>query len=134
MKEIKIKNAHMHNLKNIDITIPKDKLIVVTGVSGSGKSSLVFDLIFEEGRKEYLQSLGMSLEFDDNKFDSITGLSPTIAVKQSLVRQTNSRSTVGSKTGILNMLALLFSNDGKMVNGETNFNIGDDEKLDSSYF
>jgi len=134
VKEIKIKNAHMHNLKNIDVTIPKDKLIVVTGVSGSGKSSLVFDLIFEEGRKQYLQSLGMSLEFDDNKFDSITGLSPTIAVKQSLVRQTNSRSTVGSKTGILNMLALLFSNDGKMVNEETNFIIEDDEKLDSSYF
>lgn len=134
MKEINIKNAYMHNLKNIDIIIPKDNLIVVTGVSGSGKSSLVFDLIFEEGRKQYLQSLGMSLEFDDSKFDSITGLSPTIAVKQSLVRQTNSRSTVGSKTGILNILGLLFSNEGKLSNEETNFIIKENEKLHASYF
>lgn len=134
MKEIKIKNAYMHNLKNIDITIPKDKLIVVTGVSGSGKSSLVFDLIFEEGRKQYLQSLGMSLEFDDNKFDSMTGLSPTIAVKQSLVRQTNSRSTVGSKTGILNMFAILFSKEGKSQEKGSDFSAWNNGDLDSSYF
>ncbi|EQF03990.1 excinuclease ABC, A subunit domain protein [Clostridioides difficile] len=57
MKEIKINGAKIHNLKNIDVSIPKDKLVVATGVSGSGKSSLMFDIVFEEGRKQYLQSL-----------------------------------------------------------------------------
>ena len=59
MKSIEINGARIHNLKNIDICIPKEELVVVTGVSGSGKSSLVFDIIFEEGKKQYLQSIGM---------------------------------------------------------------------------
>lgn len=135
MKEIIIKNAFMHNLKHIDVTIPKDKVTVVTGVSGSGKSSLIFDLLFEEGRKQYLQSLGMSLEFDDNKFEKITGLSPTIAVKQSLVRQSNSKSTVGSKTGILNMLYALFASDAKVeYDNQMNFIMDDKETLPASVF
>lgn len=113
MENIVIKNACIHNLKNFDISIPKNKITIATGVSGSGKSSLMFDIIFEEGRKQYLQSLGIfpGIE-DEKKFDSISGISPTIAVKQSIVRQSNPRSTVGSRTRILNQLAMLYHIDG----------------------
>lgn len=115
MKNITIKNARLHNLKNINISIPKNKLIVVTGVSGSGKSSLVFDIVFEEGRKQYLQSLGVLTEIDEErKFDSISGISPTVAVKQNIIRQSNPRATVGSKTNIWNLLAILFAREGKI--------------------
>lgn len=115
MKEIKIKGACIHNLKNIDICVPKNKLIAATGVSGSGKSSLVFDLIFEEGRRQYLQSLGIYSSLDEvYKFDSIEGIGPTIAVHQNTIRQTNPRSTVGTRTGILHMLTLLYSSEGHL--------------------
>ena len=110
MHNLTITGARVHNLKNIDISIPKNKLIVATGISGSGKSSLVFDTIFEEGRRQYLRSLGMLSGVDDEqKFDTISGLAPTIAVRQSVVRQSNPRSTVGSRTRILNMLGLLYA-------------------------
>ena len=113
MKNITIKGARVHNLKDIDISIPKNKLIVVTGVSGSGKSSLVFDIIFEEGRRQYLQSLGMiSGIADEERFDSISGISPAVAVQQSIIRQSNPRSTVGTKTNILSMLGVLYASDG----------------------
>lgn len=113
MKNITVKGAKLHNLKNIDVSIPKNKIVAVTGVSGSGKSSLVFDIIFEEGRKEYLQSLGILTEIDEkNKFDSISGISPAIAVQQNIIRQSNSRSTVGTRTNILNLLSLLYSSEG----------------------
>jgi len=116
MNNITIKGARVHNLKNIDISIPKNKLIVATGVSGSGKSSLVFDILFEEGRKQYLQSLGILAELDDeDKFDSIQGLSPTIAVQQNIIRQSNTRSTVGSRTNIMGMLALLYAGEGQIT-------------------
>jgi len=125
MKSIVVKSARLHNLKNIDVSIPKNKLVVATGVSGSGKSSLVFDIIFEEGRKQYLQSLGILSEIcEEDKFDSIQGLSPSIAVQQSIIRQSNSRSTVGSRTNIINMLAMLYSGEGDSI----------EERLPSSYF
>lgn len=145
MKVIKITGARAHNLKGFDISIPKNKLIVATGVSGSGKSSLMFDIIFEEGRKEYLQSLGMfaGLE-DERKFDGISGIGPTIAVKQNVVRQSNPRSTVGSRTHIMGTLGLLYSSEGKILCSECNTPVGDDficenceneeEQLDPSYF
>lgn len=108
--EIVIRGARLHNLKNIDVSIPKNKLVVATGISGSGKSTLMFDIVFEEGRKQYLQSLGVLAGLDDtDKFDSLSGISPTIAVQQNTIRQSNPFSTVGSKTKILNVLALLFS-------------------------
>ena len=145
MKNIIIKGARVHNLKSIDITIPKDKLTVVTGVSGSGKSSLVFDIVFEEGRKQYLQSLGIFSDLDDeNKFDSITGLSPTIAVQQNIIRQSNPRSTVGSRTNILNMLGVLFAGEGRISCSLCGTPVEDDltcgncghveERLEASYF
>lgn len=116
MKEIKINGAKIHNLKNIDVSIPKDKLVVATGVSGSGKSSLMFDIVFEEGRKQYLQSLGILAGIDsEDKFDNIQGLAPTIAVQQNIIRQSNPRSTAGTRTNILNMLTLLYSVEGQIM-------------------
>ncbi len=115
MENITIKGARIHNLKGFDISIPKNKLVVATGVSGSGKSSLVFDIIFEEGRRQYLRSLGILARVDDeDKFDSISGICPTIAVQQSIIRQSNPRSTVGSRTNILNMLAVLYAGEGQI--------------------
>lgn len=131
MKEIKIKGAHLHNLKNIDVTLPKNKLIVATGVSGSGKSSLVFDIIFEEGRKQYLQSLGMLTNLEESyKFDSIEGIGPTIAVHQNTIRQSNPRSTIGTRTGILHMLTLLYSSEGKVKSEDYD----EDEHFGPSFF
>lgn len=130
MKYIEIENAHVNNLKNINIRIPKQELVVITGISGSGKSSLAFDLIFEEGRKKYLQSIGMALDFGENDYTSIVGLSPTVAVKQNLIRQSNPRSTLGSKTGILNNVGLLFAKEGV----STDDSMGSIDDLDASVF
>jgi excinuclease ABC subunit A len=116
MKNITITRARIHNLKGITVSIPKNKLALVTGVSGSGKSSLVFDIIFEEGRRQYLRSLGLlSGMADENAFDDISGICPTIAVQQSIIRQSNPRSTVGSRTNILNMLAVLYAGEGSIT-------------------
>ena len=107
---IKITGARIHNLKNIDIEIPKGKLTVITGVSGSGKSSLAFDTLYEEGKRRYLMFSNTQFMVDNvPSFDSITGLSPTVAVEQRITRQSNPRSTVGTRTKISTMLAALFS-------------------------
>lgn len=145
MKNITIKGARVHNLKNMDISIPKDQLIVVTGVSGSGKSSLVFDIIFEEGRRQYLRSLGLlSGITEENQFDDISGICPTIAVQQSIIRQSNPRSTVGSRTNILNMLSVLYAGEGQIICSSCAAPVGIDlicencgnieERLAASYF
>lgn len=145
MKEIKINGAKIHNLKNIDVSIPKGKLVVATGVSGSGKSSLMFDIVFEEGRKQYLQSLGILSGIDkEDKFDNIQGLAPTIAVQQNIIRQSNPRSTVGTRTNILNMLTLLYSAEGQIMCTMCNTPVGtnlvcnncghEEERLRPSYF
>ncbi len=113
---IKIKGARIHNLKNIDVNIPKKKIIVITGVSGSGKSSLAFDIIFDEGMNRYLQSLGFPPKFENEKpFDIIEGLSPTIAVEQRATRSFNPRSTVGTKTGIYGLLRMLYATEGIII-------------------
>lgn len=109
-KYIEIKNARIHNLKGIDIKIPRSKLTVITGVSGSGKSSLAFDTLYEEGRRRYLMFSGTQFAVDSMPtFDSISGLSPTVAVEQRIIRQSNPRSTVGTRSGLTSMLAVLFS-------------------------
>ncbi|CAM4255317.1 excinuclease ABC subunit UvrA [Erysipelothrix inopinata] len=128
MNKIRIRNAHNNNLKHLDVDVPKEELIVITGVSGSGKSSLAFDLIFEEGRKKYLQSIGMGLDFGEQSYSEISGLSPTVAVKQNIIRQSNPRSTVGSRTGVLNLLTLLYSHEG------TGQDIVEGEPIDPSTF
>lgn len=113
-QEITIKNATIHNLKGVDVTIPKNKFTVITGVSGSGKSSLAFDTLYEEGHKRYLTFSGSQFIIDsDNTFDSITGLSPTVAVEQRIIRQSNPRSTVGTKIKLDTMLAALMADYGE---------------------
>lgn len=116
MEEIKIQGARIHNLKNINLTIPKHKLVVITGISGSGKSSLAFDVLFEEGKNQYLRSIGILAGLDnEDRFDTMEGIGPTVAVHQNTIRQSNPRSTVGTKTGILNQLALVYASDGKAL-------------------
>ncbi|GKU80481.1 excinuclease ABC subunit UvrA [Paenibacillus sp. L3-i20] len=111
---IEIKGASIHNLKGIDVSIPRNKLTVITGVSGSGKSSLAFDTLYEEGKRRYLLFSGAQYMTDvTSKFDSITGLSPTVAVEQRIIRQSNPRSTVGTRSKVGNLLALLFASHGK---------------------
>ncbi len=111
---IKIENARIHNLKGIDIKIPKNRLTVITGVSGSGKSSLAFDTLYEEGKRRYLMFSGTAFMVDSAlTFDGITGLSPTVAVEQRIIRQSNPRSNVGTRTKISSMLAMLFATYGR---------------------
>ena len=115
-KEISIKGARVNNLKNIDIDIPKDKLVVVTGLSGSGKSSLAFDTIYAEGQRRYAESLSAYARqfldlMDKPDVDSITGLSPTIAIDQKS-SSVNPRSTVGTVTEIYDYLRLLYAKLG----------------------
>ena len=117
MEAIKVIGARIHNLKNMSLTIPKQQLVVITGISGSGKSSLAFDIIFEEGKNQYLSSIGILSGLDnEDRFEKLEGIGPTVAVHQNTVRQNNPLSTVGTKTGILNQLALIFASDGKTSN------------------
>jgi len=116
VNEIKIIGARIHNLKDVNVNIPKKKLILITGVSGSGKSSLAFDIIFDEGMNRYLQSIGFPPKFEDEKpFDIIEGLSPTVAVEQRTTRVFNPRSTVGTKTGIYGLLRMLYATEGILL-------------------
>jgi excinuclease ABC subunit A len=124
-KNIHIKGARVNNLKNIDITIPRDKLIVISGISGSGKSSLAFDTIFAEGQRRFVESLSsFARQFlgrmSKPDVDEITGIPPAIAIEQK-VSTRNPRSTVGTTTEIYDYLRLLFARIGKTfspVSGE----------------
>lgn len=121
MERIIVRKARLHNLKNIDVDIPKGKFVIFTGVSGSGKSSLAFDLLAEEGRRRYLRSIGLSTDDEwgegGEPFDSITGLPPTISVAQHTIRQSNPRSVVGTKTKALTLMCRLYSMIGKRDDG-----------------
>ncbi|WP_199616141.1 excinuclease ABC subunit UvrA [Paenibacillus alkalitolerans] len=122
MKQIEVRGAAIHNLKQIDVSLPKGKFIVFTGVSGSGKSSLAFDILFEEGRKRYLHSIGLHsdtfVRSGEEPFISIMGLPPAIAVEQRTLRQTNPRSFVGTRTKLLDALKWLFSTEGLGPDGK----------------
>jgi excinuclease ABC subunit A len=112
-----IKGARMHNLKNIDVSIPRNKLVVVTGVSGSGKSSLTMDTLFAEGQRRYAESLSsyarqFLMRMDKPDVDYIRGICPAIAIEQKVTTRTP-RSTVGSMTEIYDYLRLLFARVGK---------------------
>src|SRR2546429_9849254 len=114
--KISIRGARAHNLKNIDVTLPRDKLVVITGLSGSGKSSLAFDTIFAEGQRRYMESLSTyARQFLDRMekpdVDSIDGLSPALAIDQNGMIQ-NPRSTVGTVTEIYDYLRLLYARIG----------------------
>lgn len=130
-KHIFVKNAHLNNLKNIDVTIPKNKLVVITGVSGSGKSSLAFDTIYAEGQRRYVQSLSSYArqflgKLEKPKVDDIRGLAPSIAIQQKVI-SSNSRSTVGTTTEIYDYLKLLFARIGRTFSPIS----GDEVKKDS---
>ena len=110
MDQIEVVGARIHNLKNINVNIPKNKIVAITGVSGSGKSSLAFDILFDEGMRRYLQSIGLPSRVEKEKpFDLLTGLSPTVAVEQRTTRIVNPRSTVGTKTTMYTFLRHLFA-------------------------
>lgn len=116
-KDIVIKGAKLHNLKNIDVTIPRNKLVVITGLSGSGKSSLAFDTLYAEGQRRYVESLSSYARqflgrLNKPKVDSIQGIAPAIAIEQK-VNATNPRSTVGTSTEIYDYLKLLYTRIGK---------------------
>ena len=123
MKYITVKGARVHNLKNIDVKIPRDKLVVITGLSGSGKSSLAFDTIYAEGQRRYVESLSAYARqflgmMDKPDVDKIEGLSPAISIDQKSVSR-NPRSTVGTVTEIYDYLRLLYARVGIPFNPET---------------
>ena len=110
---IRVKGAREHNLKNIDVEIPRDKLVIITGLSGSGKSSLAFDTIYAEGQRRYVESLSSYARqflgiMDKPDVDSIDGLSPAISIDQKSTSR-NPRSTVATVTEIYDYLRLLFA-------------------------
>src|SRR3989338_987356 len=114
---IKIRGARVHNLKNIDLDIPKNKLVVITGLSGSGKSSLAFDTLYAEGQRRYVESLSAYARqflgvMDKPDVDKIEGISPAISIDQRKSAH-NPRSTVGTITEIYDYLRLLYARIGK---------------------
>src|SRR5690625_914587 len=129
--KIIVHGARSHNLKNIDVTIPRDKLVVVTGLSGSGKSSLAFDTLYAEGQRRYVESLSAYArqflgQMDKPDVDSIEGLSPAISIDQKTTSN-NPRPTVGTVTEINDYLRLMYArvgtpicpNDGTEISSQT---------------
>jgi excinuclease ABC subunit A len=136
-EEIKVLGARVHNLQNIDVTIPRNKLVVITGLSGSGKSSLAFDTIYAEGQRRYMETLSAyarqflgGMERPD--VDKITGLSPVISIEQKTTNK-NPRSTVGTITEIYDFLRLLYARAGEAysyASGEKMVKYTDDQILE----
>jgi len=130
-ENIIIKGAKLHNLKDIDVVIPRNKLVVITGLSGSGKSSLAFDTLYAEGQRRYVESLSSYARqflgrLNKPKVDYIKGIAPAIAIEQK-VNSTNPRSTVGTSTEIYDYLKLLFARIGKTYSPVS----GDEVKKDT---
>lgn len=120
---IEIQGARVHNLKNIDVSIPKNKLVVITGISGSGKSSLAFDTIFAEGQRRYMESFAAYArqfmgDLDRPDVDKITGLSPVISIEQKTTNR-NPRSTVGTVTEVYDFMRLLYARIGEAFSYNT---------------
>ncbi|HDR06838.1 MAG TPA: excinuclease ABC subunit UvrA, partial [Candidatus Coatesbacteria bacterium] len=117
MEDITIRGAREHNLKSIDLVIPRGRLVVFTGVSGSGKSSLAFDTLYAEGQRRYVESLSSYArqflgQMEKPKVDQITGLSPAISIQQKAASR-NPRSTVGTITEVYDYLRVLYARVGK---------------------
>ena len=118
-KDVVIKGARVHNLRSVDVTIPRNKLTVVTGLSGSGKSSLAFDTLYAEGQRRYVESLSAYARqflgrLDKPDVDSIEGIAPAIAIEQKVISR-NSRSTVGTSTEIYDYMKLLYARVGHTI-------------------
>ena len=131
---LEVIGARVHNLKNVDVTIPRNQLVVITGLSGSGKSSLAFDTIYAEGQRRYIESFSIyarqflgNLERPD--VDKITGLSPVISIEQKTTNK-NPRSTVGTITEVYDFMRLLFARTAEAfsyVTGEKMVRYSDDQ-------
>jgi excinuclease ABC subunit A len=133
-ENIIIKGARLHNLKNIDVVIPRNKLVVITGLSGSGKSSLAFDTLYAEGQRRYVESLSSYARqflgrLNKPKVDYIKGIAPAIAIEQK-VNSTNPRSTVGTTTEIYDYLKLLFARIGRTISPVTGLEVKKDTVSD----
>ena len=133
-ENIIIKGAKLHNLKNIDVVIPRNKLVVITGLSGSGKSSLAFDTLYAEGQRRYVESLSSYArqflgKLHKPKVDYIKGIAPAIAIEQK-VNSTNPRSTVGTSTEIYDYIKLLYARIGKTFSPVSNKEIKKDTVAD----
>ncbi|HVZ55666.1 MAG TPA: hypothetical protein VG870_03320, partial [Chitinophagaceae bacterium] len=120
---IDVFGARVHNLKNIDISIPKNQFVVITGISGSGKSSLAFDTIYAEGQRRYMETFGAYArqfigDMERPDVDKITGLSPVISIEQKTTNK-NPRSTVGTVTEIYDFLRLLYARIGEAYSYHT---------------
>src|SRR5215469_16285300 len=120
---IDVSGARVHNLKNIDIRIPRNQLVVITGISGSGKSSLAFDTIYAEGQRRYMESFGAYArqfigDMERPDVDKITGLSPVISIEQKTTNK-NPRSTVGTITEVYDFFRLLFARIGEAYSYNT---------------
>src|SRR5690348_12645863 len=132
--DIFIKGARVHNLKNIDVAIPRNKLVVVTGVSGSGKSSLTIDTLFAEGQRRYAESMSayarqFMSRMSKPDVDYIKGLCPAIAIEQKVITRTP-RSTVGSMTEIYDYMRLLFARIGKTISPVSGREVKKDDVTD----
>ena len=136
-KQIIVTGARVHNLKNVDVTIPRDKLVVITGLSGSGKSSLAFDTIFAEGQRRYMETFssyarGYIGTMQRPDVDKITGLSPVISIDQKTTSR-NPRSTVGTVTEVYDYLRLLYARAAdaySYASGELMVQYTDDQIID----
>jgi excinuclease ABC subunit A len=137
---IQVFGARVHNLKNIDISIPKNKLVVITGISGSGKSSLAFDTIYAEGQRRYMESFGAYArqfigDMERPDVDKITGLSPVISIEQKTTNK-NPRSTVGTITEVYDFLRLLYARVGEAYSyntGKKMVKFSEEEIVDNIY-
>src|ERR1700712_843226 len=137
---IEVFGAREHNLKNIDISIPKNKLVVFTGVSGSGKSSLAFDTIYNEGQRRYMESFSAYArqfmgDMERPDVDKITGLSPVISIEQKTTNK-NPRSTVGTVTEVYDFMRLLFARIGEAYSyntGKKMVKFSEEEIVDNIY-
>jgi excinuclease ABC subunit A len=134
---LEVYGARVHNLKNIDVIIPRDKLVVITGLSGSGKSSLAFDTIYAEGQRRYMETFSAYArqfmgDIERPDVDKITGLSPVISIEQKTTNR-NPRSTVGTITEIYDFLRLLFARAGEaysFVSGQKMVRYTDSQIID----
>src|SRR5574344_1904227 len=137
MDNINVFGARVHNLKNVDVTIPRNKITVITGLSGSGKSSLAFDTIYAEGQRRYIETFSAYArnflgKMERPDVDKITGLSPVISIEQKTTNK-NPRSTVGTSTEVYDFLRLLFARAGdaySYITGEKMVKYTDEQILE----